>query len=103
MALKIRALRSRDIATAIALRDGDVDIVSGERIHPSIEAFDVAIDEMLCLMPSAQAEWVDGSIAAVKAGHLIVDGRLLEQAAQHLPDRARRPGAGVLPLIEEGA
>jgi DNA-binding transcriptional LysR family regulator len=55
IALNIRALRSRDIVTAIALRDGDVGIVYGKHTHPSIEEFDVATGELLCVMPAAQA------------------------------------------------
>jgi aspartate racemase len=43
---------------------------------------------------AAQTELVDAGIAAVKAGHLIIGQRLLEQAAKHLIER----GAQVLVL-----
>lgn len=53
VALNIRTLHSRDIALAIALREGDVGVVYGTHPHPSVEEAPVATGHLVCLSPDA--------------------------------------------------
>ena len=49
LALSIRTLHSREIAQAIALREGDVGIVYGAAQHPAVQHVPVAVGRLVCV------------------------------------------------------
>jgi len=51
LALDIRTLHSRDIISAIALREADVGVVYGTHPHPAVEEQLLATGHLVCLMP----------------------------------------------------
>jgi DNA-binding transcriptional LysR family regulator len=53
LALDIRTLHSRDIISAIALREADVGVVYGTHPHPAVEEQLLATGHLVCLMPGA--------------------------------------------------
>lgn len=50
MPLSIRTLHSRDIVTALGLREGDLGIVYGTHPHPGVVETPVATGHLMCLM-----------------------------------------------------
>jgi DNA-binding transcriptional LysR family regulator len=55
MPLSIRTLHSRDIVTALGLREGDLGIVYGTHPHPGVVETPVATGHLMCLMAGAPA------------------------------------------------
>ncbi len=53
LALDIRTLHSRDIISAIALREADVGVVYGTHPHPAVEEQLLATGHLVCLMPGS--------------------------------------------------
>ena len=53
LALDIRTLHSRDIISAIAMREADVGVVYGTHPHPAVEDQLLATGHLMCLKPGA--------------------------------------------------